>query len=157
MKPRVYVETTIPSYLTARKSHDILVAAHQQITDEWWTRRRQNFGLFTSELVLEEAACGDAEAAGRRLAMLRGIPLLDPTPEVIALAGHFLAGGLIPVKAADDALHVAFATAHGMDFLLTWNCRHIANAEIMGRLADAAAEFGQRLPVLCTPEQLMGD
>ena len=157
MKPKVYVETTIPSYLTARKSNDILVAAHQQLTGEWWTLRRQNFGLFTSELVLEEAASGDTDAAGRRLAMLHGLPLLDLTAEVSRLAGHFLVSGLIPAKAADDALHVAFATAHGMDFLLTWNCRHIANAEIMGRLAEAAAEFGLRLPVLCTPEQLMGD
>jgi predicted nucleic acid-binding protein len=155
-KPRIYIETTIPSYLTARKSHDILVAAHQQITGEWWTLRRQNFDLFTSELVWKKPDSETPTPPDDGWLLLRGIPLLDLTPAVRRLAGRFLAGGLIPAKAADDALHVAFATAHGMDLLLTWNCRHIANAEIIARLADAAAEFGHRLPVLCTREPLMG-
>ena len=156
-KPRVYIETTIPSYLTSRMSRDLVVAARQELTIEWWADHRQRFDLYTSENVIAEAAEGDAEAAARRLEALRGIPSLGFTPEARALAKRFFASGLIPARALEDASHVAIATVHGMDYLVTWNCRHIANGEIMRRLAAITAEFGYELPVLCIPEQLMGD
>ncbi len=134
-----------------------MVAAHQQLTSYWWNDHRHRFNLFVSPRVLAEAASGDSGAAARRLAELEGIPILTFTPEARLLVWHFLGNGLIPERFAEDAAHVAIATVHGMDFLLTWNCRHIVNAEIMRRLIAVAAAEGYALPVLCTPEQLMGE
>jgi hypothetical protein len=131
--------------------------AHQELTGEWWNQHRHRFSLYISALVLEEAGAGDAEVAARRIAELDGIAVLDLTEEARELAKRFLGSGLIPPKAVEDAFHVAIATVHGMDYLLTWNCRHIANAEITHRLAEVAEELGYELPALCTPEQLMGD
>ena len=157
MKAKVYLETTIPSYLTSRPSRDLLVAAHQQLTGEWWNDHRHRFSLFISPRVLAEAGSGDSAAATRRLAELEGIPVLAFTPEARLLVARFLGNGLIPDRSVEDAAHVAIATVHSMDYLLTWNCRHIVNAEIMKRLAAVAAAEGYSLPVLCTPEQLMGE
>jgi hypothetical protein len=156
MKPKVYLETTIPSYLTSRPSRDLLVAAHQQLTSDWWNDHRDRFSLFISERVLREAGSGDASAAARRLGELAGVPRLEFTPEALDLAKRFLAGGAIPAKSLEDAIHIAIATVNGMDYLLTWNFRHIVNAEIMKRLVKIAEDAGYVLPVLCTPEQLMG-
>ena len=157
MKPKVYLETTIPSYLTSRPSRDLLVAAHQQLTSDWWNDHRHRFSLFVSERVLREAGSGDAIAAARRLAELAGIPQLEFTPEALDLARRFLSEGAIPVKSLEDAIHVAIATVNGMDYLATWNCRHIVNAEIIKRLVKIAGNAGYSLPILCTPEQLMGE
>ncbi len=151
------METTIASYLTARESGDLIVAAHQEITTEWWESYRGRYDLFVSDLVLREAARGDEAAAARRMKELSSIEVLSLDTTALELARAFVERGLIPAKVVEDALHVAIATTHGMDFLLTWNCRHIANAEIMGRLEGVCAEFGYLMPVLCTPEQLMGD
>ncbi len=157
MKAKVYLETTIPSYLTSRPSRDLVVAAHQRITSDWWQDHRHSFELFVSPRVLAEAGSGDAAAAARRLAELKGIPVLAFTPEARRLVTRFLGSGIIPVHSAEDAAHVAIAAVHGMDILLTWNCRHIANAVIARRLERAAAADGYSLPMLCTPDQLMGD
>ena len=157
MKRKVYIETSVASYLTARPSRDLVVAAHQELTAEWWTRHRQRFDVYVSEIVLREAARGDESAAARRLAELDGIDVLALDDGARALARLFLERGLIPLKAPEDALHVAVATSQGMDFLLTWNCKHIANAEIVERLEAVCLELGYRMPALCTPEQLMGD
>jgi hypothetical protein len=156
MKRKVYVETTIASYLTARPSRDLVVAAHQELTIEWWTNHRHRFDVFISELVLREAARGDQSAASRRLAELNGIEVLDLDDSARELARQFVERRLIPEKAVEDAFHVALATAQGMDFLLTWNCRHIANAEVAERLEAVCLELGYLMPILCTPEQLMG-
>ena len=155
--PSVYLETSVISYLSSRPSRDLVVAAHQQITADWWHGRRQKLDLFISQVVLNEARAGDPEAATRRLAYLHGIPVLGVTTEAGALAKSFLGAGILPAKAADDALHVAIATAHGMEFLLTWNCRHIANGEIVRRLRSEAAAAGYDLPTICTPEELLGE
>ena len=157
MAKRVYIETTIPSYLAAWPSRDLLQAARQQITHDWWNNRRQNFDLFISETVLDEAAAGDADAARRRLAFLQGLPLLDLTDAVIAVAEAIMASRLLPQKAGRDALHIAVSSVHGMDMLLTWNCQHIANATIVKELGEIVAQCGFDLPVLCTPEELLGD
>ena len=157
MKPKVYIETTIISYLTARPSRDLVVAAHQELTVEWCNRRRHQFSLFVSRLVVDEASAGDSEMASRRLAELLDIPILASNEEARELAKRFLDSRLIPMKAIDDASHVALAAMHGMDYLLTWNCRHIANAEIVRGLAEVCEMAGYALPMLCTPEQLMGD
>jgi hypothetical protein len=157
MKRRVYVETTIVSYLTARPSRDLIVAAHQELTTEWWTIHRARFDLYISDLVLIESARGDRDTAAKRLLEMRGIPVLSVDEPARELARKFLERKLIPPKAVEDALHVAIATTQGMDFLLTWNCRHIANAEVMDRLGAVCLELGFQMPTLCTPEQLMGE
>jgi predicted nucleic acid-binding protein len=126
---RIYLETSVVSYLAARPSRDMVIAAHQQLTRDWWDRRFE-FELFVADPVLEEASRGDLEAAQRRLAFLEGIPVLTAHPDALGLARSFLAEAALPSNAAIDALHVALAAVHGMDFLLTWNCTHIANARI---------------------------
>lgn len=152
--PRVYVETTILSYLTALPSRDLIRAAHQQITTEWWANREQ-FSLFVSEAVLAEASRGDAEAAKRRLLAAQGLGVLSATTEAQALASALLQSAALPQKAAIDAVHVALAAVHGMDFLLTWNCTHIANAIMRPRIEAVCEANGFKAPVICTPEELV--
>lgn len=155
MKSRLYLETTIPSYLTSRPSRDLVVAGHQQITREWWETRRDDFHLYISQLVVDEAGAGDPVAAGQRLKVLEDLPLLDITPEVADVASGILASGRVPRKAATDAAHIAVAAVHGMDFLVTWNCVHIANAVIAKDLVSICREHGYECPAICTPEELM--
>jgi len=157
MKSRLYLETTVPSYLTSRPSRDLIIAGHQQVTREWWENRRDSFQLYLSQLVIDEASAGDPAAARDRLKTLKDIPLLDISPEVAELASHILASGKLPRKAAADAAHIAIAAVHGMDFLVTWNCVHIANATNARAIAAACRELGYDCPVICTPEELMGE
>lgn len=135
-------------------SRDIVLAAHQQITREWW-QRRERFDLFVSQAVLREAGRGNAEAAARRLAALQGIPVLTVGAEVSDLAERFLKTGVMPAKAAIDAIHIAVAVVHGMDYLLTWNCTHIANAAIRAKIEQTCREAGLQPPMICTPEELI--
>jgi hypothetical protein len=157
MKPKVYIETSIVSYLTARLSRDLIVAANQQMTQEWWEKRREDFDLFASELVVREAAAGDEQAASRRLDVLAPLPMLAIDTEVEGLARAMLTQGVLPARAAEDLLHIAVAAVHTMDYLLTWNCRHIANAEIQPTLRAVCRGAGYDLPFVCTPSQLLGD
>ena len=154
MKSRLYLETTVPSYLTSRPSRDLVIAARQQITREWWERRRGSFQIYISQLVLDEAGAGDTAASRERLKVLQSLPLLEITADVTVLASSFLASGTIPRKAATDAAHIAIAAVHGMDFLVTWNCVHIANAAIAKSLALISLKHGYECPVICTPEAL---
>ena len=157
MKSRLYLETTIPSYLTSRPSRDLIIAGHQQITRDWWASRRGDFQVDISQLVLDEAGAGDPVAARERLRVLQSLPLLDITPEVAELTSGILASGKIPRKAATDAVHIAIAAVHGMDFLVTWNCAHIANAAMVRALASICREHDCECPVICTPEELLGE
>lgn len=145
------------SYLTARPSRDIVAAAHQQISLDWWERRRQDFDLVASLLVVNEARMGNPEAASRRLAVLEGIPLLEVTAAAQELAVAIVQNGLLSQASYPDALHIATATVHQVDYLLTWNCNHIANAEILPRVALICDLFGLALPYICTPEELLGE
>jgi hypothetical protein len=156
MAQRVYLETTIPSYLTARPSRDLIIAGHQQITTEWWRTRRNEFELCISQFVLDEAGAGNAQAAQERMAILIPLPLLDITDSVLKLASAILQSGVIPPKAARDAAHIAVSSVHAIDFLLTWNCAHIANAQIVKQVQAICARHGFPCPVICTPEELMG-
>lgn len=156
MKRRVYLETSVISYLTARPSKTIIGAAHQQITSAWWDKRT-DYDLFVSELVLREYAAGDPDAAQRRLEIIESIPLLVATEESYQLAENFLKKGIIPAKAAEDSLHIAITITHSVDYLLTWNCKHIANPELQRRIMDYLSEQGQFLPFICTPEELLGE
>jgi predicted nucleic acid-binding protein len=153
MKPSVYVETTIPSYLTAWASRDLVRAAHQQITREWWARR-EGFELYTSRLVVQECQAGDPQAAADRLAALTGIPLLEQATDVAELAEALLRDVPLPEKAAADALHIATAAVHGMRYLLTWNCTHIANVALRQQIEAVCRAAGYEPPLICTPEEL---
>lgn len=156
MLPTVDVETTIFGYLTARPTTAVVAAARQQGTLAWWASRRAAFALYVSELVLEEAAAGDPEAAERRLAVAQTLSLVDITESALRLAPELQALARLPVRAGADALHIALAAVHGIDYLLTWNLRHIANAELRPRLEAACRARGYRPPILCTPDELMG-
>ncbi|MHC5058054.1 MAG: type II toxin-antitoxin system VapC family toxin [Planctomycetota bacterium] len=157
MKPKVYIETTIVSYLASKPSGDLVTAAHQKITHDWWDGRSSAFDLYTSALVLGEAGAGDPAAARRRLELLEALPVLEPCPRAESLARALLERGPIPREEPEDALHIALATVHGMEFLLTWNCAHIANAELRLRLVETCGSEGFELPYICTPEELMGE
>jgi hypothetical protein len=152
--PKLYLETTIPSYLVARPSRFIHVAARHETTRRWWETRRRFYEMFVSDIVLQEARAGDPEMAAAREAALAGLPQLEQSPEADALAQRLLDMEIIPVKAAGDAAHVALAAVHGMDFLLTWNCKHINNATLKRRIEAACAALGFRCPVICTPNEL---
>ncbi len=153
MNPTVYVETSVISYLTAQPSRDLVLAAHQQVTRDWWAGRHR-FHLCVSDAVLEEAARGDHAAAERRLAALQGISVLSASASAQALARAFLAAAVMPSKAAIDAVHVAIAATHGADFLVTWNCAHIANAVVREKIEAMCRKAGFRPPVICTPLEL---
>jgi len=155
-KRTVYVETSVVSYLTSRPSRDILVAAHQQLTNEWWHDIMPvYYAPFISEVVLEEASRGDPEAAARRLDALRGIPSVGLLPEVDGLAEIYLQRLPIPDKARIDAIHIAVAVVHILDYVVSWNCAHIAGGEIRRKLHQVNTELSLHTPVICTPEELM--
>ncbi len=154
---RLYLETSVVSYLTARPSADLITAARQYITVQWWTEHRRRFEIWTSELVLEEASRGDTDAARRRLAALEQVPLLQTTLEASALASEIVRSHLLPDRAFPDALHIGLAAIHAVDYLLTWNCAHIANAELLPRVTVLVQKAGFEMPFVCTPEELMGD
>ena len=155
MPKRVYIETTIPSYLAAWPASDIQRAAKQLATHDWWNHHRMSFELCTSQVVLGEAAAGDSDAAQRRLSFLDGLPLLEISPQADDLAEAILASGLLPAKAMRDAAHIAVSSVAKVDILLTWNCRHIANATIMRELSELIARHGFQMPLLCTPLELL--
>ena len=151
--PRLYLETSVVSYLTALPSRDLVIAGQQQITSDWWSRRHR-FDLFVSDAVLAEASRGDPEAAARRLRALEDIPALVATQEAQNLTDEILRTATMPPKAAVDAAHVAIATVHGLDYLLTWNCTHIANAANRPKIENVCRAFGYNTPVICTPFEL---
>lgn len=153
----VYLETSFISYLTARPSRTIVGAAHQEITRDWWARKSTAFELRISELVVRECAAGDSEAAQRRLDAIANIGRLEINGRVEEIALGLVRRGLVPPQVAEDALHIAIAAAHGADFILTWNFKHIANPMMQRRIAGYLDELGFPLPFICTPEELLGE
>ena len=154
---RIYIESTILSYVVARPARDLLQAARQQLTRDWWDLKREHHELFTSQVVLDEITDGEAEMARQRLKLLRGVPLLELNAAANDLGREVLRSGLLPASADGDAAHIALATVHEMDILLTWNCRHIANVAIQQRLRRLVEQSGYTLPSLATPEEFMND
>jgi hypothetical protein len=154
MRPKLYVETSVVSYLTARASRDVLVSGHQQLTREWRESAQAEFEIFASRLVVAEAQLGDPQMAAARLALLEPLTLLAETADSRALARKLLAAGGLPAKASSDALHIAIAAVHGMDYLVSWNCKHIANARMIRFVTQTCEDAGFRVPVICTPEEL---
>jgi predicted nucleic acid-binding protein len=155
--PSVYLETSVISYLTARPSRDIVIAGHQQITNDWWQTRRTMFDLYISEFVLREARRGDTVAAQERLAILNTIEIVEISPEALALADRLIAKAALPEKSVLDALHIATSVTNGIDFLLTWNCKHIANAIMRSKIEQICRTNGYEPSIICTPEELMED
>ena len=153
MKPKAYIETTVVSHLTARPSRDMVIVGHQEITRQWWSTAANRFELVASQLVIDEA--GDAEAARDRLAALAFVTLLNATGEALQLAEDFVTANAIPEKAAEDAAHIAVAVANGVDFLVTWNCRHIANAAMRSGIERVCRRAGYEPAIICTPDELM--
>lgn len=157
MKAKVYLETSVVSYLASRPSRDLIVAAHQALTLEWWEARRHDFELVASIYVIEECAQGDADAAKRRLGLIEGVAILPVSEQAEALAAALLVGSALPWNARLDALHIACAALNGIDYLLTWNCKHIANFERLPAVERICRENGYEPPRICTPAELMGD
>lgn len=155
MKPKVYLETSIISYLASWPSRDLIVAANQQLTQKWWQVRRQDFDLFISQLVIQEASAGDENAAQRRLHVLANIPLLTLSEQALVFAEKLVDQGPMPQRAVEDALHIAVATLHGMDYLLTWNFKHIANATMRYKIERICRSLGYEPPIICTPQELL--
>lgn len=154
-KQSVYLETTIISYLTARPSRDLIVAARQQITREWWEARSSAFELFVSSIVIREVNEGDVDAVMRRNELLENILSLEPSTESERLTKSLLANNVFPKNAVEDAAHLAIAAVNGIDYLLTWNQKHLANAQLQKRMESVCRDFGVEPPVVCDPEQLM--
>jgi len=155
--PRVYIETSIVSYLRQRPSGEVITAARQLLTHRWWEEERPNYDLVTSQYVIDEAADGDPQLAQERLDSLEGIPLLQLGPEIDAIAEEIMARAILPPKAQVDALHIATTAHHRIDYLLTWNCAHIANARILPGIHGVLSDLNCFVPIICTPEEMVDD
>lgn len=153
----VYIETSIISYLRQRPSTQVVAAAHQLLTQKWWDTERTNYELVVSQYVVDEASMGDPTLAAERLQSLDGIPLLPDAVEITQIANEIMARAILPSKAQVDALHIASAAHHRIQYILTWNCKHIANAKILPRIHQVLTDAGVPIPVICTPEELLGD
>ena len=154
MTESVYIESSIVSYLTSRSSRDVVVSARQVITESWWLNQRSNFDLFVSALVIQEISKGDQEAAERRLSSVVDIPLLGVSQDALLLAEALIVRGAVPKTSEEDALHISIAAASGIDFLLTWNFKHINNAHTKAAIGAVVEAYGFACPVLCSPEEL---
>ncbi len=153
----VYLETSVIGYATSWPSRDLVVAGRQQITREWFSAGTDEYEMFVSQLVISESLAGDAGAARERETFLHGIPRLGITEAAGDLASKLVDCGAVPQRAAEDALHIAVAAVHGMEFLLTWNCKHIANATMRQAIEGVCRDAGYEPPVICTPEELTND
>lgn len=157
MKQTLYLETTVPGYYTSRLSRDVIVLAHQQMTKNWWKHRISEFEIYVSPVVIEEISRGDKEQVEERLKAIAEFYVLEATDEVEQLAETYMEKLKLPSSVIRDAAHLAFACAYELDYLLTWNCAHIANAEIRHHLAVINMQLGVQTPTICTPEELMGE
>ncbi|GAB6163464.1 hypothetical protein JCM12298_26240 [Desulfothermus naphthae] len=153
----IYIETSIISYLAARPSSNLISAARQKITFDWWNQEKEKYKTYISELVIAECSRGDKNAVKKRLTLVRSIPVLEINNDCIELAELFFAKTSLPEKARDDVLHVAIATYYKMDFLLTWNCRHLANAHFIRKLQKISLEENLVIPTICTPQEIINE
>lgn len=155
MKPRVYIETTVISYAAARPSNDPVLNGHKESTRQWWAHASEPYELFVSQLVLDEIGRGDPDAAKERLQLVDRMPILMVDEESARLAEQLIRVGAVPAAAAPDAIHIAIAAVNGMDYLATWNCKHIANAHLRSRIESCCESEGFACPIICTPEELV--
>ncbi|MCH8831100.1 MAG: type II toxin-antitoxin system VapC family toxin [Planctomycetes bacterium] len=153
----LYIETSIVSYLRQRPSSQVVMAARQLLTHQWWDKERGDYELVTSQYVLDEVSAGDPVLAAQRLQLLDGIPLLPLDPQIGVIANEIMSRAILPPKATIDALHIAMVAHHRIEYLLTWNCRHIANARILPRIHQVLTDLGLPIPIICTPEEMVDD
>ena len=153
----LYIETSIISYLRQTPSSQVITAARQLLTHRWWNHERLNYDLVISQYVIDEVSCGDPDLATDRLRALDGLPLLPHDSEIPRIAQEIMSIGVFPEKGQVDALHIAAVAHHRIQYLLTWNCKHIANAKILPRINNVLAGMGIPIPTICTPEELLGD
>ena len=153
----MYLETSIISYLRQKPSTQVVLAARQLLTHQWWNDERSNYQLVASQLVIDEASAGNPSLAAERLQLLAGIPLLQLDPVIADIADEIMSRAILPEKARTDALHIATVAHHRIQYLLTWNCRHIANARILPRIHDVLNDLLIPIPVICTPEEMVGN
>jgi len=153
----VYIETSVISYLRQKPAKEVVAAAHQLLTHQWWDTERMKYELVVSQYVIDEASAGDPVLAADRLSVLTGIPRLPGAPEIDRIADEIISRAILPPKAAVDALHIASVAHHRIQYLLTWNCKHIANAKILPRVHQVLTDLAIPIPIICTPEELIGD
>lgn len=154
MQPRIYIETTIPSYLVSKSSRDILVLTHQELSKNWWSRNKNLYSFYISDVVLEEISKGDAELAEKRMEIVKDLKLLAFTDEINVLALKYCEYLNLPKKAILDSMHLAYSVFYEIDFLLTWNCKHLANGFVRAKLRLLNDKLGLKTPEICTPEEL---
>jgi len=157
MLKTVYIESSVISYLTSRPSRDVVTSARQKITIEWWKSYRDCYELFISELVIEEISSGNAVAANSRLAVVENIAVLVATESARNLAKTLIGEKAIPPTNVEDAMHISIAAVQGIEFLLTWNFKHINNANTRQKLDKVIKAVGYTCPILCSPEELIND
>lgn len=155
MKKTVYIESTVISYFVAKPSRDLIVAAHQQITQDWWESALPFLSPYISQFVISEISLGDAVASSARLKAISSFPVLEMTPEIASLANLYFKAINIPAKARSDAFHLAMAAWHGLDFMVSWNCAHIASGRVRAIVKQINGASGLATPTICTPEELM--
>lgn len=155
MKESLYLETSVISYYNSRPSRDVIILAHQEITRQWWPKAIKNFDIFVSEIVIKEASMGDHGAAKRRLDDLKNFRILKLTEEVEKIAKVYFEELKLPQRAFGDAVHLAVACVHHIDYLVTWNCTHLANAQVIKRLMDINSSHHLNTSIICTPEELL--
>ena len=153
-KQKVYIESTIPSYIVSRLSRDILVLSHQKISKDWWNHTRKDYDLYISQVVIDEISAGDKELAKKRNSLIKSIPILEGSNKIDDLAKLYLKHFKFPERALRDAFHIAFAVYYEIDFLLTWNCTHLANANVRKELIRFNNRLKYKTPDICTPEEL---
>jgi hypothetical protein len=157
MKQKVYIETSVVSYLSGRLARDVVIVGRQEITREVWPLLTERFDCYISALVREEIERGDPEAAGSRLAVLAGMAALATSDEARDLAKAMIQNGLMPSRFAEDALHIAIAALNGMDYVLTWNFRHLNNVQTKVKIESFLEGYGYEPPLVCSPEELFGE
>jgi predicted nucleic acid-binding protein len=155
MKPTVYVETSVIGYLTSWPSGDLVIAARQKITRDWWRDAAAKYELIGSDVVLREASTGDPQAVQDRLAVLQAMSRLAITHEAEDLAKALMSQGAVPTKEPEDALHIALAAVNGIEYLVTWNFKHIANPAMRLKITDVCVAKGYGRSTICTPEDLI--
>ena len=153
----VYIETSIVSYLRQNPSSHVVTAARQLLTHQWWNKERSKFDLVVSQYVIDEVSAGDRTLAADRLLALDGIPVLPNAPEILQIANEIMPRAILPIKAQVDALHIACVAHHRIEYLLTWNCKHIANAKILPRIHEMLTDLKIPIPIRCNPEEMGND
>jgi predicted nucleic acid-binding protein len=156
-KPSVYIETTVIGYLTSRQQSDAIVAGHQLATPKWWQTARDKFRLVVSQLVIDECARGDQVAAAERVQAISDLNLVGITSDVHRIASALLSRGAVPQTEPKDAAHIAIAASHGVEYLVTWNFRHIANPSARRMIEEVITSAGFTPPIICSPEELSED